>query len=251
MLYGSWKSLDDPTSIVLTEEVANRYFGNENALGKQIVVNEFSGDVLTMTVGGVVKSRAQSVIKFDGLYCNPETKEAGNTLLKVVPNTNLHLFEQKVNEDEIYQDDRQCILYPFSEAISLNHVGGSGFWYSRKDDLLLTGLISAILVFIIAIFNYVNMSFSRILQQVKTLHTEKLMGARAADVHLQVFMDTFLAVLISFILAMILMHDLLPLFNNAVDVHFSTSYFYSNDFFPILVTLALLLTIIPAWIMGR
>src|SRR5690606_26348614 len=125
------------------------------------------------------------------------------------------------------------------------------YWHYRKNSLLLFGLISAILVFLTAVFNYVNMSFSRVLQQVKALHTQKLMGARASDVRIQIFADTFLAVLISFVLAILMMHDLLPVFNQVLSVDFSPGYFYSKDFYPILILFIVVLTVIPAWIMSR
>ena len=123
--------------------------------------------------------------------------------------------------------------------------------HSRKDTLLLIGFISAILVLLIAIFNYVNLSFSRVLQQVRTLHTQKLMGAKPVDVRWQIFLDTFLTVFISFVLAMFLMHDLLPVFKQVVAVDFSSKYFYNKDFFPLLMLLIFLLTVIPALIISR
>lgn len=256
LLYGSWKALEDPLSIIITDEQAKRFFGNENALGKQIGLkidfSEASEEITFFTVGGVVKKRAQSAIKIDGFFCNQAArKEGGYTLLKVPPKTNLQQFEQKVREDGISIKGEQYYFYSFSDAISSHYLGDTRYWYSRKDALLLTGLISAVLVFLIAIFNYVNMSFSRILQQVKTLHTEKLMGAKSSDVHLQIFLDTFLTVSISFMLAILMMHDMLPIFIQIVGVNFTASYFYSSDFFPLLILLALLLTIIPAWIMSR
>ena len=39
------------------------------------------------------------------------------------------------------------------------------------------GLFSAILILAIACFNYVNLSFTRVLQQVKMIYTQKMMGA--------------------------------------------------------------------------
>ena len=77
------------------------------------------------------------------------------------------------------------------------------------------------------------------------------MGARASDVRIQIFADTFLAVLISFVLAILMMHDLLPVFNQVVSVDFSPGYFYSKDFYPILILFIVVLTVIPAWIMSR
>ena len=256
LLYGSWKSLEDPSSIIITDEQSERFFGDENALGKQIGLKiEFGGsseEITFFTIGGVVKKRTQSALKIDGFFCDQAArKDGGYTLLKVPPKTNLQQFEQKVREDGISIKGEQYYFYSFRDAISAHYLGDTRYWYSRKDALLLTGLISAVLVLLIAIFNYVNMSFSRILQQVKTLHTEKLMGAKSSDVHLQIFLDTFLTVFISFILAILLMNDLLPFFIQIVGVNFTASYFYSGDFFPLLILLALLLTIIPACIMSR
>ncbi len=253
MLYGSWESLNSPTNIIITESQASILFGNENALGKQIELNEFFGGSNTLTVGGVVKDRDQTAIKFDGIFSN-STKiinKSANTLLKVVTPKSIKQLEVKVNEDEIALEGEKYFLYPFSDAISSNNLGQDDYWYHRNNDLILLGLISAILVFIIAVFNYVNMSFSRILQQVRVLYTEKLMGANPLDINLQIFLDVFLTVLISFVLAMLMMHDLLPIFKNIVNINIASSYFYSLNFFPMLILFALLFTIIPAWIMSN
>ncbi|MDO5665118.1 MAG: ABC transporter permease [Bacteroidia bacterium] len=250
MFYGSWDALNKPNSILLSEKQAKLFFGDENALGKQIRISEVFGKDKDYTVEGVVKNREQSAITFDALFCNPNALNAGATLLKVSEGTNLRQLEQKVKENNIAAKDEQYSFYNFDDAISSKYSRHS-FWHSRKDSLLFIGLISAILVLVIAIFNYVNMSFSRVLQQVKSLHTQKLMGAKPKDVRWQIFIDTFLTVFISFVLAMLLMHDLLPVFNQVVAVDFSSKYFYSKDFFPLLILLVFVLTIIPAWIMSR
>ncbi len=250
LLYGSWEALDNPTSVLLSEKQAQLFFGDENALGKQIRIAVVFGNDADYTVAGVIKNREQSAITFDGVFCNPSAKRGGATLLKVSKGTDLKQFEQKVKEDKIAANDEQYYFYSLDDAISSTY-SRYPYWHSRKDSLLFIGLISAILVFIVAIFNYVNMSFSRILQQVKTLNTQKLMGAKPADVRWQIFVDTFLTVLISFSLAMLMIHDLLSVFNQVVAVDFSSKYLYSKDFFPLLALLVFLLTIIPAWIMSR
>lgn len=251
MLYGSWNALADPGSIIITEKEANRLFGNESALGQEITIYDFYGETTPVTVGGVVKNRSQSAIKFDALYYNSGEEAAHFTLLKVSKKSDLKQLQQKVNKGTPLPDNKEFWFYAFSQAIDSHYLSDNFFWYTRKEALLLTGLISAILVFIIAIFNYVNLSFTRVLQQIKTLHTEKLMGAKASDVHLQIFLDTFLTVLISFALAMLLMHDLLPVFNQIMGIQFSPAYFYSSDFLPLLILFALVFTVIPAWIMSR
>ena len=47
-------ALNAPNNIVLTEEMANKYFGNENPIGKTLTMAE-SNEIYTIT--GVVKNR--------------------------------------------------------------------------------------------------------------------------------------------------------------------------------------------------
>jgi hypothetical protein len=256
LLYGSWEAFNNPQSIIISEQMAQRFFGNENALGKQITVcsEGFDSEVITVyTVGAVTRNRPQSAVIFDGLICDSDNNWGGPTLLMMPPNTNLSQFETKVKTDKTPTlSEGQYYFHTFNHAISSTYSQQElTYWHYRKNNLLMVGLISAILVFLIAIFNYVNMSFSRILQQVKTLHSQKLMGAKPTDVRWQIFLDTFLTVFISFVLAMLMMHDLLPVFNQIVAVDFSSKYFYSKDFFPLLIVLIFLLTVIPALLMSR
>ncbi len=56
-------ALDDPHNIVLTEEMAHKYFGNEDALGKTL--QESLGYLVTVT--GVIKRLNNSHLRFDFL----------------------------------------------------------------------------------------------------------------------------------------------------------------------------------------
>lgn len=256
LLYGSWNTFSNPQAMIMSEIQAKKLFGDENAIGKQITVCEqgFDSEVRKVyTVGAVAKTRTQSAITFDGLICNPEENWGGPTLFKMSENANLAQFEEKVKKDQIPTlAGGQYFFMTLDQAISSTYNQQElSYWHYRKDNLLMVGLISAILVFLIAVFNYVNMSFSRVLQQVKSLHTQKLMGAKPSDVRLQIFLDTFLTVFFSFVLAMLMMHDLLPVFNQVVSIDFSSQFVYGKDFFPILILFVILLTIIPALITSR
>lgn len=256
LLYGSWNTLNNPQSMIISEKQAQKLFGDENAIGKQITVSQTESKVdikKTYTVGAVAKTRNQSAIIIDALICNPEENWGGPTLLMLSEKTDLRQFEEKVSKDKIPTlADRKYSFITLDQAISSTYnQQGLSFWHYRKNSLLWVGFIAALLVFFIAIFNYVNMSFSRVMQEVKSLYTQKLMGAKPADVRMQIFLDTFLMVFLSFALAMLMMHDLLPVFNQAVSVDFSSEYFYDKDFFPLLMLLVFLLTVIPALIMSR
>lgn len=251
LLYGSWETLNDSKSIIISQVQAEKLFSNENALGKQItMVEDFLDNTVEKqyTVGAVTKNRKQSSISFDALFCDPENAWGGPTLLMMTGEPDLQQLEEKVKKDKTPTlAGGQYYFVSLDDAISKNYGNQElPFWHYRKGNLLLVGVISAILVLLIAIFNYVNIGFSSVLQRVKSIHTQKLMGASSADIRLQLFADMLLMVLISFLLSLLLMHDLLPLFNRIVATNFTASYFYSSSFFPFLVLLILILTTIPA-----
>ena len=126
-----------------------------------------------------------------------------------------------------------------------------GCAHRNQKDLLYVGLFSAILILVIACFNYANLSFSRILQQVRMIYTQKVMGASAGQIHRQLFLDTFLTVLIAFFLSLLLTLDFLPAFNRIVSGRISLGFFFSGQVLPVIVALILALSIIPSLYMSH
>ena len=122
---------------------------------------------------------------------------------------------------------------------------------SRQKTLLYVGLISAILILLIACFNYINLNFSRLLQQVRMIHTEKLMGATKNDINRQLFIDTFLTVMVAFLLSLLITHDLIPIFNSITSGKIETSFFFNRQALPVITLFILLLSIIPSVYISR
>ena len=89
-------------------------------------------------------------------------------------------FAEQIHKDGIqtFVPDGKYRLYTLQESYFKKYTQESYFFMnSRQKTLLYVGLISAILILLIACFNYINLNFSRLLQQVRMIHTEKLMGA--------------------------------------------------------------------------
>lgn len=121
----------------------------------------------------------------------------------------------------------------------------------RQIALLSIGLLSAFLVLFIACFNYVNLSFSRLLKQVNMIHVETLMGASHSYICRQLFIDTFLTVFIAFILSILVMGDILSLFNYFFDARLTFGFILSWKVFPFILLFVSLLAIIPATYMTK
>lgn len=120
-----------------------------------------------------------------------------------------------------------------------------------QKELLKIAFISAILVLLIACFNYVNLSFSRVIQQLKMISVEKLMGANLRNIRLQLFTDTFLTVFIAFIIALLLMHDLIGFFGSIITTNLQTSFLFSVQAFPVILLSICILAVIPTAYMSK
>ena len=83
------------------------------------------------------------------------------------------------------------------------------------------------------------------------IYTQKVMGASAGQIHRQLFLDTFLTVLIAFFLSLLLTLDFLPAFNRIVSGRISLGFFFSGQVLPVIVALILALSIIPSLYMSH
>ena len=121
----------------------------------------------------------------------------------------------------------------------------------RQKALLSVGLLSALLILFIGCFNYINLSFSRLLKQIRTLHIESLLGASHRQIRWQLFADTFLMVITAFLLSILLMSDLLAVFNATISAHLFFSYLFSVQVFPVILLFVIILSVVPAEYMSR
>lgn len=252
------KALTQPNAIALTEHQAKIFFGNEDAIGKTISAKfSYEDKTVTYEVAAVIKEYPQSYLKFDALTGTTSQFKGGPTLLLVNDLFDMETFAQKLKDDKVptFQGETgQYYFYTLQESYFQEQTYTQEYIpYIRRNqkDLLYVGLFSALLILAIACFNYANLSFSRILQQVKMIYTQKVMGASAGQIYRQLFMDTFLTVLIAFFLSILLTLDFLPVFNRVVSGRISLGFFFSGQVLPVIVALILALSVIPSLYMSH
>lgn len=239
--YGNLKeALSEPNKLALSEKMATKLFGKMSALGKTVTMNTEEEGGVTYQIVAVVKDRVQSFISFDALTQNPSGFFGGISLLLLKDKPDIASFSAKVKKDKIPTLQADKGSYHF------HTLQESYFSNRRQPALLYIGFASALLILLIACSNYVNLNFSRVLQQVKMLHTEKLMGASNGYIRKQMFTDTFLTVSIAFLLSLLLMHDFLPAFNSIVSAQLTPGFFYNKQVFPVILVFVLLLSFVPA-----
>lgn len=249
--------LTSPDKVALTRSFAQKLFGNENGLGKMIELSS-ENKVTSYRVVAILNDRPQSFLHFDILTGISTDFWGGVTLLKLRPDTDPKVLEAKIKQDKIptlLPSQTQYYVDPIKEMYFLKMDGTNhqvlGFIQQRDVELLYIGLISALLVLVMACFNYTNLNLSRTLQQLRMIHVEKLMGGTLKDIRLQLFSDASLTVLLAFILSFLLINDLLPWFNGLLTSYMTFGFFFSWQVLPLLLLFVILMAVLPGWFISR
>lgn len=247
--------LTKPGMIAINHEVAKKIFGKENPVGRIITVDNLSHKAdKTFKIGAVFQPYNQSILNLTAFTSTNSIDKndlsGGPTLLLMKGGTDINNFINKIRADKevptMLVTTGKYYLSSLRDAYFESYPQESIRYIKRgQKGLLKVAFISAILVLLIACFNYVNLSFSRVIQQLKMISVEKLMGANVRNIRIQLFTDTFLTVFIAFLIALLLMHDLISLFDSIITTDLQTSFLFSTQVFPIILLSICILTVIP------
>lgn len=245
--------LKQPGKIALSETFAHKIFGDKDPLGKIFEI-KMTTNTKNYEVAAILKVRSQSLLQFDMITGTDENFFGGTTFLKLSANTSPERFAQKINQDKVptlvpeksqyYADPLSSIYFITPESDSQQSIP---YINQSNVQLLYIGLAAALLVLLIACCNYTNMSLSRILQQLKMIHVEKLMGSGLKNIRIQLFGDAFLTVLLAFSLSLLIISDCLSFFNELLASRLNFHFFFSLQMLPLLLLFALIMAIVPAW----
>ena len=218
----------DDNSVIVTETMAKKYFGNEDPMGKAIIAD----DKVSFKVSGVVKDFPKnSTFNADMLFPisllaknlyagNKEGKSLENdfnpynynTFLQLRPGFSFNGFADKLKQMHLKispaDTDIEYLFLPLSK-IHLYRADGSDGGYSTVRMFF----IIAILILVIACINYVNLSTARSLVRAKEVSLRKIVGAARIQLFFQFIVETTLLFIIAAVFALGLVYVLLPVFN--------------------------------------
>ncbi|MFC1724546.1 ABC transporter permease [candidate division KSB1 bacterium] len=236
-------ALQDPNSIVLTEELAHKIFGEEDPFGKNL--NIFTR---TVTVSGVIKNLpGNSHFKFDhimprlfwGNSVNVRTyilmEEGSNE--KLVSAKIRNLLNKTENRDNVkisLQPLKKIHLYSknFVDDIYNYHIGDITYVYIYS--------LSAICVLLIACINFTNLSSARFSSRIKEIGLRKVIGAYRSDIMRQFFGESILFAYAAFLIAVLIVYLFLPEFNYLSSKQLSFDLLANRNVLPLLI-------LIPLW----
>ncbi|WP_153797362.1 ABC transporter permease [Foetidibacter luteolus] len=228
-------ALDAPDKIVVTQTLARKYFGNEDALNKSITIREKA-----YTVSAIVKDIPQnSQLRFDcavafdnlGKSVVEEQWWTANYLTYLLLNNGQQLpvlqnqVEAFMKTSQVRQeaglDDGSYLTYHL-EPLTRVHLYSSFSPDGSITYVYMFGVV-ALLILLIACVNYTNLATAQSAGRSGEVGMRKVMGASKKQLFWQFIGESLALTVIATLLAYMLSVLLLPYFNQVTGKQFETA----------------------------
>ena len=203
-------ALKNPKALVLREEIAKKYFGKDDPIGKKLTFNNREDLIIT----GVVRIPSNSHIQFDFL-APLENDLATNWNWKdqsfVLMDRNVHLddFRDKIGS-AFHTHYPHNISGTFKvDIMSMTKVHLS---FGRMTYVYIFSVIAVFILFI-ACINYMNLTTAGSSNRAKEVGLRKVVGAKRTHLIYQFLGESIFLSLFSFVLSLLFVRMALPALN--------------------------------------
>lgn len=245
-------ALQQPNSVVITEDMAKREFGTTDAIGKLIMFKD--GDNFSpYEVTAVAKNCPQnSSIQFDVIMPLKVSKEdAGNnenwfnsflnTFVVLTPQADAKLTSDKMQR--FFLTDAAETIKAIQQHYNIKDIGMSfylqpfGAIHLSQDAAAETPLVNAsnpvysyilsgiaVFILLIACINFINLTVARSVKRAKEIGIRKVVGSSRGQLMVQFLGESFAFCLAAFALSIVVVELVLPVFNQVCHKSLSLAY---------------------------
>ncbi|GAB5529842.1 MAG: ABC transporter permease [Roseivirga sp.] len=258
---GNKSSLKDPNSIILSEPMAIKYFGDEEPLGQEILVKYSEAEKKVFKVSGVARAFPDAhaisfdfLLNFENLRQANEAFSATNweefvdaTLIQVdypiaIPQILAATDSYRKLQNAV---DNEWKISGFGfESIATLHENSASINGDISTDLadeILIGLpVMGIFMLALACFNYMNMAIGSATKRLKEIGVRKVVGANRSKLILQFLAENIFVTFFALLLGLVLTSTIfLPWFSEIANAALSLS-LLNTDLWLFLVGILLL-----------
>ncbi|MEI9921658.1 MAG: ABC transporter permease [Bacteroidota bacterium] len=235
----SWKllkgdkktALVEPYSIVLTESMAKKYFGNEDPLGQSIKM-DYDNYKITGVMEDVPENSHftfSNLISFSTWSKNNKEREDGcwfcngyTTYLLLHDAKSVETLRAKMPDFLKKNIEKGGMFYqdlPLQPLASIYMAPPRSWENGTRGSMSNVYILSTIAVFIllIACFNYINLTTARASRRLKEVGLRKTLGAVKQMLITQFLGESIIVTFVAFVLAIILAWIALPAFRTLVE----------------------------------
>nr|WKN34973.1 ABC transporter permease [Tunicatimonas sp. TK19036] len=231
----SQTALDQPYSVVLTESLAKKYFGDESPLGKSMYASWYENEI---NVTGVIADfpanthfAPDMLFSFSTISTNKNFRESAASDWSSNTFATYLLLEENADPAEVAErltflaNEHRTVDFQ-NNKYSLQPLTDIHFHSQHlEDDYVFHADIAYIYIFagigllilLIAFINYVNLSTARAMKRFKEVGLRKTIGASRKQLIFQFIGESILIVFITLVLAVTAVQILLPYFNELAE----------------------------------
>lgn len=247
VLQGDSKTaLSEPGRIVLTRQLAEKYFGTQQAVGKTLVYEKH----FPLTVSAVLDDLpTNSIIQFNGLVSlrsmptlGPQQqftyKAAGflSTFLVLRPGANVALVEKKLEQVKAGIQFVDMLAKYFLEALPSLHLDSRSVSKDGRQSLYIL-LTVALVILVLAVINYVSLTTARATKRAREVGIRKAIGGQRSELIEQFFMESFLSTTLAFLLSLLLLQLFFPWANQALDLNIDNRVLGQGPYWGLMIAL--------------
>lgn len=217
-------ALADPNSIVLTKALAYKIFGDEDAMSRDLIINDEA-----YTVKGIIENIPSNThFKFSGIL-STQTSFIGHevgfedfcyTYFKLSEFGDISAVERKL--DTIYKDFVESAFAELNstaeyqvEPLKEIHFGGQKLFdfpkYEKANLFVFVGI--AFLILALSAMNFINMSLSHYLTRGKEIGMKKILGLSKIDVFSHFFFEGILTTTLALAASILIFSIIAPWLN--------------------------------------
>ncbi len=226
-------ALSQPNTVVLTEEAAKKYFGDEPALGKQMELS----DTITMTVTGIIGATTEhSHLNLEALYSRTTIVKPADeprdawfnnnfcTYVLLHPSASPATVEEKfpvMLDKHMGADRKQSIWYElFLQPVTDIHLHSAlraEMESNSSMKVIYTFGSIAFFILLVASINFMNLSTAKAAKRANEIGIRKTAGARRIQLVGQFLAESLILVSFSAAGAVVIAQMALPAFNTLLN----------------------------------
>jgi putative ABC transport system permease protein len=228
-------ALNEPKSVVLTEETAKTLFGSTDVLNKDLKYDNKT--VLKIT--GVIKDLPSNMSNrfdlimpwsfYESLYDWVKEPSWTNfnwqTIVKVTPEADIDQINAKIKNliKKNSTTKAESFLFPLANKhLYGQFVNGKSVGGNIERIYLFIGLALGILL--IACINFMNMATAKSERRAKEVGIKKTIGASRSSLVTQFLTESMLLTVMAVLISVVIVETTLPTFNHLLNIKLSISY---------------------------
>lgn len=234
MLKGSHDGLKDPSSILLSASVAKAFFSDADPMGKTMKID----NKVNVAVTGVYEDIPYNTDFADMGFVAPWQLFVANTpwvrkdnweqdgyqtYVQIADHADMAKVSHKIRNLKLNRIDKekakanpQVFLLPMSK-FHLYSDFDNGMAVGRSAEFVWMYGIIGVFVLLLACINFMNLATARSEKRAKEVGIRKTIGSLRIQLIKQFLVESLLVVFFSFLLSLIIVQLMLPLFNEVAD----------------------------------